>query len=85
MDFSPLAIYKVVEAQRVVAIIPHDGIMPGPHTNLIQGPMESVIYYLPCYLAARNHGMEPREAHADAMRHLRNTAGITVSEIQSHG
>lgn len=81
MDFSkPLALFKVMESARVVAIVPHDGIIPVSLgvTWLIQGPMESCIYYVPRYLAARAAGMEPQAAHAEALRGAVINQGMAV-------
>lgn len=67
MDFSNLSLYKVIEAARVVAIVPRDGIVPGAN-NLIIGPMASCREFLGKYLEARLNGMEIKAAHAFALQ-----------------
>lgn len=85
MDFSNrLALFKVMESARVVAIVPHDGIIPSSLgvTWLIQGPIESCIYYVPRYLAARAAGFDERTAHQSAMQGVKINDGVAVLVVK---
>lgn len=85
MDFSnKLALYKVMESARVVAIVPSNGIIPATKdvTWLIQGPMESCIYYVPRYLAARAAGFDQRASHERAIEGAIARNGLHVLTVK---
>lgn len=81
MDFSPFIDYKVIEAARVIAIVPRDGIVPGAN-NLVIGSMESCRYYLDRYLDARMRGLDVKRAHAHALEGAIINSGVAIVKEQ---
>lgn len=67
MELSPLLQYKVIEAERVIAIVPHNGVVPGAN-NLIISDMPTCIEYLARYTEHRMDGKDIPKAHELALR-----------------
>lgn len=70
MEVNPLLQYKVIEAERVIAIVPHNGMVQGAN-NLIISDMGTCVEYLQRYTEHRLAGKEIKEAHELALHGAR--------------
>lgn len=77
MDINNLLQYKVIEHEKFVAIIPHNGQVPGAN-NLIIANWQTCLEYLHRYLEARAGGMEVKPAHEKALR------GANIIKVPQH-
>jgi hypothetical protein len=67
VNVNPLEQYKVIEAERVIAIVPQNGVVPGAN-NLIIADMATCCEYLSRYTEHRINGKDIKEAHELALR-----------------
>ena len=68
MKINILTMYKVIEADHVIAIMAHnDQLKALVHVELMAGPLGAVAEYLTRYMAARATGLTIDQAHKEAL------------------
>jgi hypothetical protein len=72
MKITPLALYKLVEADGAIVLMRYEDKLGSlQHAELVAGNIADLIEYLPVYLHERSHGVGIKPAHATALKGAR--------------